>query len=148
MGSPDWEDLYEKFIEPEVERSTKDYQIYFKKGVGENQLHNLVFNMQNDYRKRKGYKTKRPQKDIHKLGIVKNSNKMLPYVQAKLIQDKKVIKYQYKKKEIIRNNVKWTNEEIKTAFTLKEQGMPIKSIAKRLGRSYASIINKLKKVMK
>lgn len=148
MASPDWSELAQKFVLPEVERSTKDYQQYFKKGISENQLHNLVFNMQNDYRKRKGYKTKRPQKDIHKLGIVKNASKMLPYIQSKLLQEGKVIEFQREGKNIVRNNVKWTAEEIEIARNSENQGLSIKQIAKRLGRSYASTYQKLKKVMK
>ena len=148
MTSPDWSELAQKFVLPEVERSTKDYQQYFKKGEGENKLHNLVFNMQNDYRKRKGYKTKNPQKDIHKLGIVKNASKMLPYIQTKLLQEGKVVEFQRDGKNVVRNNVKWSAEEIEIAQHSKNQGLNTKQIAKRLGRSYASTYQKLKKVIK
>jgi DNA-binding NarL/FixJ family response regulator len=64
------------------------------------------------------------------------------------LQEGKVIEFQREGKNIIRNNVKWTTEEIEIARNSENQGLSIKQIAKRLGRSYASTYQKLKKVMK
>ena len=124
--------------------NTKDYPSLFKEGIARNILHNQTFNMENEYFARKGYKTQKAKKDIHRQSIVINSDKMLPYIQSKLITDRKVIKYQRSGKEIVRNNVKWEKEESEQASRLKLQGFSIKSISKRLGRSYISVYIKLK----
>jgi hypothetical protein len=69
---------------------------------------------------------------------------MLPFIQRKLIEERKVIKYQRNGKEIIRNNVKWTKAEAEQASNLKAQGLSINQISKRLGRSYISVYKKIK----
>lgn len=149
MASPDWEFLSEKYLLPYIESKTKDYPSLFKKGAS-NIVHNQSFNMLNEYFARKGYKTKNPKKDIHKQSMVLNSDKMLPYIQSKLIKEKKVIKYQLNGKEIIRNNVKWSNQEneiLRSAIeNNKNQSISEVSatMSKRLGRSKASIYQKLR----
>lgn len=143
MVSPDWSVLSEKYLLPYIESNTKDYQSLFKKGAS-NIVHNQAFNMENEYFARKGYKSKKAKKDIHKQSIVINSDKMLPFIQSKLIEERKVIKYQRNGKEIIRNNVKWTKAEAEQASNLKAQGLSINQISKRLGRSYISVYKKIK----
>ena len=143
MASPDWSVLSEKYLLPYIESNTKDYQSLFKKGAS-NIVHNQAFNMENEYFARKGYKSKKAKKDIHKQSIVINSDKMLPFIQSKLIEERKVIKYQRNGKEIIRNNVKWTKAEAEQASSLKAQGLSINQISKRLGRSYISVYKKIK----
>lgn len=143
MASPDWGILSEKYLLPYIESNTKDYQSLFKKGAS-NIVHNQAFNMENEYFARKGYKSKKAKKDIHKQSIVINSDKMLPFIQRKLIEERKVIKYQRNGKEIIRNNVKWTKAEAEQASNLKAQGLSINQISKRLGRSYISVYKKIK----
>jgi hypothetical protein len=143
MTSPDWEILSEKYLLPYIESNTKDYSSLFKKGAS-NIVHNQAFNMENEYFARRGYKTDKAKKDIHKQSIVLNSEKMLPYIQTKLIKDKKVIKYVRQEKEVFRNNIKWTEEEAEQASSLKAQGLNINQISKRLGRSYISVYKKLK----
>ena len=143
MASPDWSVLSEKYLLSYIESNTKDYQSLFKKGAS-NIVHNQAFNMENEYFARKGYKSKKAKKDIHKQSIVINSDKMLPFIQSKLIEEKKVIKYQRNEKEIIRNNVKWTKAEAEQASSLKAQGLSINQISKRLGRSYISVYKKIK----
>ena len=143
MTSPDWEILSAKYLLPYIESNTKDYQSLFKKGAS-NIVHNQAFNMENEYFARKGYKSKKAKKDIHKQSIVINSDKMLPFIQRKLIEERKVIKYQRNGKEIIRNNVKWTKAEAEQASNLKAQGLSINQISKRLGRSYISVYKKIK----
>ena len=143
MASPDWSVLSEKYLLPYIESNTKDYQSLFKKGAS-NIVHNQAFNMENEYFARKGYKSKKAKKDIHKQSIVINSDKMLPFIQRKLIEERKVIKYQRNGKEIIRNNVKWTKAEAEQASSLKAQGLSINQISKRLGRSYISVYKKIK----
>ena len=143
MASPDWSVLSEKYLLPYIESNTKDYQSLFKKGAS-NIVHNQAFNMENEYFARKGYKSKKAKKDIHKQSIVINSDKMLPFIQRKLIEERKVIKYQRNGKEIIRNNVKWTKAEAEQASNLKAQGLSINQISKRLGRSYISVYKKIK----
>ena len=143
MASPDWSVLSEKDLLPYIESNTKDYQSLFKKGAS-NIVHNQAFNTENEYFARKGYKSKKAKKDIHKQSIVINSDKMLPFIQRKLIEERKVIKYQRNGKEIIRNNVKWTKAEAEQASSLKAQGLSINQISKRLGRSYISVYKKIK----
>ena len=145
MASPDWSVLSEKYLLPYIESNTKDYQSLFKKGAS-NIVHNQAFNMENEYFARKGYKSKKAKKDIHKQSIVINSDKMLPFIQSKLIEERKVIKYQRNGKEIIRNNVKWTKAEAEQASSLKAQGLSINQISKRLGRSYISVYKKIKEI--
>ena len=146
MTSPDWGIIAEKYVYPYLISDTKDYAELLKDGTGRNILHNEVFNMENGYFAKRGYKSKHPQKDIHKQGIVINSDKMLPYIQARLIQEGKVIKYSRQGKGVVRNNVKWTDEEVTEAKNLKAHGINIKSIAKRLGRSYVSTYQKLRRI--
>ena len=144
--SPDWGIIAEKYIYPYLISDTKDYAEVLKEGTGRNILHNEVFNMENEYFAKRGYKSQHSQKDIHKQGIVLNSDKMLPYIQARLIQEGKVIKYSRQGKEVVRNNVKWNEEEITEAKNFKAQGFSIKTIAKRLGRSYTSTYQKMRRM--
>lgn len=142
-------DLAEKYLFPYIESNTKDYSSLFKKGAS-NIVHNQAFNMENEYFARKGYKTKKAQKDIHKQSIVINSDKMLPYIQSKLIKERKVVKYQKNGKEVIRNNVRWSKEESEMLNKAIENNGNISeisiSMSKRLGRSKSSTYQKLRKI--
>ena len=142
MASPDWSLLAGKYLYPYIVSNNKEYSSLFKSGTAENIIHNQAFNMENEYFAKLQHVSK---KDIHKQGIVVNSAKMLPYIQTKLMQEGRIVKYSRNGKEIIRNNVEWSEGEISEAENLKAQGVSIKSIAKRLGRSYASTYQKLRK---
>lgn len=144
MTSPDWEELSVKYSFPYIERNTKDYSVYFK--AGEQELHNQMFNMQLEYFRKRGYhdkdKHRTPKKDIHALGIVKHSDKMLPFIQARLMKEGKVIKYQRQGKEVVRNNVKWSDTEISQIRNLVKSKADIRNVAGMLGRSRTSVYNK------
>ena len=150
MVSPDWEELAERYALPYIEGRTKDYSLFFKEGIGKNLIHNEMFNMLMDYYAKRGYhdKRNRAKRDIHKLGMVKHADKMLPFVQTRLLREGKVIEYTRMGKKTVRNNVKWSNEEVEQLKNLLAEGRKPKQIAGILGRSRASIYTKKARVIK
>ena len=141
MASPDWDYLAEKYVYQYI-HDKKDYSDLFNIN-SKNQAHNIAFNMTKEYYDKHGYKTKGAKKDLRQQGIVKHADKMIPALQKKLLEEGKVIKFQRKGKEVVRNNVKWTEIEKAEAIKLKGQGMSISAIAKALGRSYSSVYIKV-----
>ena len=141
MTSPDWEYLAEKYVYPYIQ-DNKSYSDLFSSN-SKNQAHNIAFNMTKEYYDKHGYKTKSAKKDLRQQGIVKHADKMLLALQRKLLEERKVIKFQRNGKEIIRNNIKWTEAEIVKATELKNQGLSISAIAKALGRSYSAVYVKM-----
>ena len=142
MASPDWSELANKYVYPFIQNN-KDFSDLFNDN-SKNAVHNIAFNMTKEYYDIHGYKTKWAKKDLRQQGIVKNASKMIPALQMKLLQDRKVIKFQKKNgKEVIRSNVKWTEAEIVQAKELKNQGTSISAIAKILGRGYSSVYIKI-----
>jgi hypothetical protein len=141
LASPDWSKLAHTYLYPYIQNS-KNFLDLFNNN-SKNQAHNMAFNMMKEYYDKHGYKTENAKKDLRQQGIVKNSDKMIPALQMKLLREGKVIRFQRNGKEIVRNNIKWTKEEIAQAKDLKGQGLRISAIAKRLGRSYSSVYIKI-----
>jgi hypothetical protein len=132
MTSPDWEQIAEKYVAPDLENNTKDLGRYFGPNA-KNNLHNDVFN---------SLKDKRKKGDLHRYALVKNYSKLLPGIQKRLIADKKIIQYQHNGKTIYRNNVPWSNEETQRLRELSSMKQSNETIAKTLGRSKKSVIRK------
>lgn len=143
MSSPDWEVLADKYLYPYITDNYKDYTDLFGR-QDKNIIHNDAFNMLIDNYKEKQRKSKKPI-DYRRYGIVKHSQEMLPYIQEKLIDEGKVIKYYIGGKEIVRNNNKWTKEEKIQFKNLRDEGRSAKSISKVMGRSRGSIQTRINK---
>ncbi len=138
MASPDWKELSEKYLLDYIDNNVRNYNEYFGKDAKTN-IHNAAFNMlnQNNYIKKR-------HTNVRRQGMVKHADKMLPYLQKKLIDEHKIIKYQVNGKEVIRSNVEWTPNEVKDLTDLRKQGFSYRNIARRLKRSRLSVIDKAK----
>ncbi|MHB1764740.1 MAG: hypothetical protein ACYCS1_04275 [Gammaproteobacteria bacterium] len=137
MTSPEWSILSEKYLMPYIDGYTKDYNEYFGIDAKKN-IHNTAFNMlQNN-----AYIQKRKKINLRRQGMVIHSDKMLPFIQKKLLEQHKVVKYTIDGKEVYRNNVPWTADEEATLKTLRGKGESYKVIARTLRRSRRSVADK------
>ena len=140
MTSPtaeQWAEIGDKYLSKDLENLNKDGARYFNESEGRRQLHNDIREVLNR-KNRKG--------DINKNSLVTHSDLLLNGVQKKLLADKKVIHYSYNGKDIYRNNVPWTKEELSKINELYGNHQTDKQVASALGRSTESVKRKRQKL--
>lgn len=132
-----WREIGDKYLTKDLVNYSKDSARYFNAEEGRRQLHNDI----RQVLMRKGRKG-----DINRNSLVTHSDLLMRGVQQKLIADKKVIHYTYNGKEIYRNNVPWSKDEIADLRGLAEQHKTDKQSSEVLGRSEESVKRKRQKM--
>jgi len=95
----------------------------------------------------------RKRADINRYAAVMHANDMLEAIQNRLIEEKKVVKYSITRKdgtvkEIVRNNIRYSKEELESLRTGIANRQSYKTIAKNLGRTKDSVRRKYQKLYK
>jgi len=159
MVSPDWESLaIEKFYDDFIE-GQKEFSQYFGedgKRNNKNRIFNITLAKQNK-RLAQSELTRtgkvRKRADINRYAAVMHANDMLEAIQNRLIEEKKVVKYSITRKdgtvkEIVRNNIRYSKEELESLRTGIANRQSYKTIAKNLGRTKDSVRRKYQKLYK
>lgn len=136
MGSPNWEEIGEKYSVNDIENLTNDLSRYFGKDA-KNNIHNDIFN---------SLRKKSKKGDLHRYSIVQHSQELLPGIQKKLLASGKVLHYVSNGRDIYRSNVDWNNEDLGKLRSLRAEGKTDKEIGKTLGRSRSSVKHKRSKL--
>lgn len=143
LASPtdeDYERIASKIVEDLPSYSTKD-PAKLLGSDGKNQIHNQVTSTLRKQLEQKRTKKGKPYKigDIHRYALVKHYKKLIPGIQNKLIDQKKVVPYTFNGEVKYRNATsKWTPEEdskIKESYQSKTD----EQLAEELGRSKSSV---------
>lgn len=140
MGSPNWEELEEKYIGPYIEENYKKNRAVFFTPQGKTEFHNMVVQKVMEDLRKKNIKIK----NIHRQGMVKHYEKMYSPFQARLIKTGKVSVVHSKGK--VKYYSKWTKPEEDYLLELYLRGASLAEISKKLGRNPAAITNKLRSI--
>jgi len=149
--SPDWDELYNDFVDDWVEEAIKEKAVIVKRLLDSHTrkttIHNIVFNNIKDWATR----VKENAGDVRKYSMVKHSSKFEQLVLEKVkkygIRVKRYMRNRKRIKGYYRTNVKWSNVEVNTI--LANRDISLKALQKMIpAHTYESIRMKRSRLLR